>query len=244
MLFRRACGVAANTPSAQALWGILMSKHQAQTHRLDTERIFLVPVMVLLLLISVGDVWNRWHSGDFSEASAGLTAAHRVLRICFYVLMVTLLLIRRPSKAATGSRRATWAAYVGTFTPFLLLPNGDAAVASRELTAISIVVITLGLAFSVYSLAYLGRDSESFAKARKLVRSGPYRFVRHPLYVGEFVSLAGAVTALLSPYSASVFVFFVMVQAYRATQEERVLKEAFPEYESYMGRAGRFTLLV
>ena len=32
-----------------------------------------------------------------------------------------------------------------------------------------------------------------------------------------------------------------MVQAYRATQEERVLKEAFPEYESYMAQAGRFT---
>ena len=197
--------------------------------------------MVLLLLISVGDLWNRWHSGDFAEASAALTAVHQVLRVCFYVLIVTLLLIRRPSKASTGSRRATWAAYIGTFTPFLLILNGEPSVASDALTATSIVVITLGLGFSVYSLSYLGRSFGVVPKARKLVRTGPYRFVRHPLYVGEFVSFAGAVMAVLSPFSASLFVFFVMVQAYRATQEERVLKEAFPEYESYMAQAGRFT---
>jgi protein-S-isoprenylcysteine O-methyltransferase Ste14 len=197
--------------------------------------------MSLLLLVSVGELWNRWHSGDFSETSSGLTAVHQVLRVCFYVLMVALLLTRRPSRAATGSRRATWAAYLGTFTPFLLLLNGDPAVASRGLTAVSIVVITLGLGFSVYSLTYLGRSFGVVPKARELVRTGPYRFVRHPLYVGEFVSFAGAVMAVLSPYSASLFLFFVMVQAYRATQEERVLREAFPEYESYMAQAGRFT---
>ena len=105
--------------------------------------------MVMLLLISVGDMWSRWHSGDLSGTSAGLTAVHQVLKICFYVLMVTLLLIRRPSKASMGSRRATWAACMGTFTPFLLLLNGEPMVASQGLTATSIVVITLGLGFCV-----------------------------------------------------------------------------------------------
>jgi len=222
------------------LVGDVVSQHETQTHRLDTERLFLVPVLSVLLLASAGDLWNRWHSRDISGTSLTLTAVDQLLRVCFYVLMVSLLLTRRPSKAAAGSRRATWAAYIGTFTPFLLLLNVGPTVGSEQLTAASIVVITAGLGFSVYSLTYLGRSFGVVPRARELVRTGPYRHVRHPLYLGEFVSFAGAVVAVLGPFSVALFLFFVMVQAYRATQEEGVLKEAFAEYESYMAQAGRF----
>ncbi|MFC4785190.1 methyltransferase family protein [Nocardioides sp. MAHUQ-72] len=197
-------------------------------------------MLVLLLLVSVSDLRHQWLSGELRGAS-GLTAVHEVLEVCFYVLLVTLLLVRRPSQAASGSRRASWAAYIGTFTPFLLLLTGDPVATGAPLTAVSVVLMTLGLAFSVYSLAYLGRSFGVVPKARKLVRSGPYRFVRHPLYVGEFITFAGVVIAVLNPYTALVFAFSVLVQTYRAAQEERVLKEAFPEYESYMTQAGRFT---
>ena len=86
-----------------------------------------------------------------------------------------------------------------------------------------------------------GSELRRRAQGQEARAHGALPFVRHPLYVGEFVSFAGAVMAVLSPYSAFLFVFFVMVQAYRATQEERVIKEAFPEYESYMAQAGGFT---
>ncbi|GAB3778610.1 hypothetical protein GCM10027601_03470 [Nocardioides ungokensis] len=216
-----------------------MSNHETQTRGLDTERLVLVPVLSLLLLASVADLWSRSSGTDVSDASSTLTAVDQLLRVCFYVLMVTLLLSRRPSKASAGSRVATWAAYLGTFTPFLLLVNAD-PVRSRELTGASIVVITVGLGFSVYSLTYLGRSFGVVPRARELVRTGPYRYVRHPLYVGEFISFAGAVMAVLSPYGIALFVFFVLVQSFRATQEEGVLKEAFPEYEAYMAESGRF----
>jgi protein-S-isoprenylcysteine O-methyltransferase Ste14 len=217
-----------------------MSQVVKPARRIDTERLFLVPALVMLLLISVVELGSQWSSGAFSEASGALTAVHRVLRILFYVLMVSLLLIRKESRSSAPSRRATVAAYVGTFTPFLLMLNGESALASGALTAVSILVITLGLGFSVYSLGWLGRSFGVVPQARDLVRSGPYRFVRHPLYVGEFVSFAGAVMAVITPFSALVFVFFVFVQTYRATQEEKVLRAVFPEYESYMGQAGRF----
>ncbi len=91
--------------------GVSMSQLQARTRRLDTERLFLVPVLVLLLMICIGDLWDRWPS-DLSEASTSLSVVHKLLRVCFYVLMISLLLTRRPSKASIGSRRAVWAAYV------------------------------------------------------------------------------------------------------------------------------------
>ena len=217
-----------------------MSEVVKTARRIDTERLVLVPAMTMLLLVSVVELGGQWSSGALSETSGALTAVHRVLRILFYVLMVGLLLVRRESRSSAPSRRATVAAYGGTFTPFLLLLNGESAVASGALTAVSIVVITVGLGFSVYSLGWLGRSFGVVPQARELVRSGPYRFVRHPLYVGEFISFAGAVLAVLTPFSAGLFVFFVAIQAYRATQEEKVLRAVFPEYDSYMGQAGRF----
>jgi len=217
-----------------------MSQIVKPARRLDTERLFLVPAIVLLVLLSVAELGDQWSSGAFSDSSGALTAVHRGLRLVFYVLMVSLLLVRKESRSSAPSRRATWAAYAGTFSPFLLIFNGDSAAASKALTGFSIVVITAGLAFSIYSLGWLGRSFGVVPQARELVRSGPYRFVRHPLYVGEFVSFAGAVLAVITPFSALVFVVFVCLQTYRATQEEKVLRAVFPEYESYMGQAGRF----
>lgn len=217
-----------------------MSQIVKPARRLDSERLFLVPAIVLLVLLSVAELGDQWSSGAFSDSSGVLTAVHRGLRLGFYVLMVSLLLVRKESRSSAPSRRATWAAYAGTFSPFLLMFNGESAAASKGLTAISIVVISLGLAFSIYSLGWLGRSFGVVPQARELVRSGPYRFVRHPLYVGEFVSFAGAVLAVITPFSALVFVVFVCLQTYRATQEEKVLRAVFPEYESYMGQAGRF----
>lgn len=220
--------------------GSVMSQIVKPVRRLDTERIILVPALVVLLLLSVAELGDQWSSGTFSDSSGALIAVHRGLRLVFYVLMVTLLLVRRESRSSAPSRRATWAAYAGTFSPFLLILNGESTAASKGLTAISIVVITVGLAFSVYSLGWLGRSFSAVPQARELVCSGPYRFVRHPLYVGEFVSFAGAALAVITPFSALVFVVFAGLQTYRATQEEKVLRAVFPEYQSYMSRAGRF----
>jgi protein-S-isoprenylcysteine O-methyltransferase Ste14 len=61
------------------------------------------------------------------------------------------------------------------------------------------------------------------------------------LYVAELVTFVGSVLTMISPFSTVVLVVFVTIQAYRAMQEEKVLKAAFPEYESYMSQAGRFT---
>ena len=213
-----------------------MSELQKRSQRLDTEMLILVPILSLALWANIA---NLWSSAGISNASGALIGLQRTLTVLFYVLLIVLLLVRKRSRMSTPSWRATCAAYAGTFCPFLLVLNRP-DVESEGLTAISIVVITIGLSFSVYSLARLGRSFGVVPRARELVRSGPYRFVRHPLYVGEIVTFAGAVLGVLTLYSASLLLALVALQAYRAAQEEKVLQEAFPEYTSYMEQAGRF----
>ena len=69
---------------------------------------------------------------------------------------------------------------------------------------------------------------------------GPYRVVRHPVYLGEIVSAVGLLLARPSAVIALIFLAFVGLQCWRALFEERALASAFPEtYPAYAASAGR-----
>jgi len=88
--------------------------------------------------------------------------------------------------------------------------------------------------FSIYSVIILGRCFSVFADARGVVRKGPYRLVRHPLYLGELTTMAGLVIAsqhLLLTLTA--WLALLVIQMVRAHYEERTLASAFDDYASY-----------
>lgn len=101
----------------------------------------------------------------------------------------------------------------------------------------ALVLLVAGSAFSLWSLAHLGRRFGVLADARGLVVSGPYRLVRHPLYLGELVNLLGLVVAAdrwLLPLVS--WLVLLGVQVIRSGYEEKVLTSAFDEYRSYAAR--------
>lgn len=215
-----------------------MSHDKPRTLRLDGERLVLVPILSVLFLGSALQIQGTWSS---QPSPGNLNALHGLLTLVFYTLMIGLLIARKPSRTSGPSRRATVAAYAGTFAPFLLVWGGASSNAGATQTALAVVVAIVGLASSVYALGWLGRSFGVVPQARELVRSGPYRYVRHPLYVAELITFVGALLTDVRPYTLLVLAFFVAVQGYRAHQEEKVLRSVFPEYESYMAQAGRFT---
>ena len=60
---------------------------------------------------------------------------------------------------------------------------------------VSDLLLVAGMAWSVWSLRFLGRNVSVLAQARDVVDRGPYRWVRHPLYTGEIVSSLGVAIA-------------------------------------------------
>jgi protein-S-isoprenylcysteine O-methyltransferase Ste14 len=161
--------------------------------------------------------------------------------VVFLGLVVALFAIRR---RAIEGQRANWVGgVVALFGTFLLnvvayLPIDDTT-STRSLFASSVVVI-VGTLFTIWSLAILGRCFGLFPEVRGLVLRGPYRLVRHPVYLGELISALGLLLAKPHPLVVAVFGVFVVLQYWRTIYEERALAAAYPnDYPAYARRVPR-----
>lgn len=96
-----------------------------------------------------------------------------------------------------------------------------------------------GLGFAVWARVYLGRNwgmPMSLRQGHELVTSGPYAFVRHPIYTGLMLAMIGsAVTEGLLWLILFAFYFAYFLVSSRS--EERMMLAQFPEtYPAYRRR--------
>ena len=73
-------------------------------------------------------------------------------------------------------------------------------------------------------------------RAHRVVSSGPYRYVRHPMYAAFALFTFGTTLMLGSWYGLLGALLLVGMVAWRAVQEERVLREELEGYSDYMTR--------
>ena len=114
--------------------------------------------------------------------------------------------------------------------------GGSLAVHSPVLGAIGAIVFASGIALAIWARVYLGRNwgMPMTQKAEpELVTSGPYRFVRHPIYSGLLAALLG--TALASNLGGLIIVAVLGGYFYySASVEEKNLTATFPNaYPAY-----------
>ncbi|MDF1554749.1 MAG: methyltransferase, partial [Deferrisomatales bacterium] len=75
-----------------------------------------------------------------------------------------------------------------------------------------------------------GRSFSITVEARALVSRGPYRWVRHPVYLGEMATAAAVALWRWSPRNGVLLALFVAVQLLRSRWEEEKLARVFPAY--------------
>jgi protein-S-isoprenylcysteine O-methyltransferase Ste14 len=180
--------------------------------------------MLMLAMIAIA----RHGIRPTSVPPAALTCA-------FYVLIIWCYLRRLPAAATSRSVAGHLAAVAGTLMPFTIpLVRGAAPGAGQDYA--TTVLMLAGTAWELWALRSLGRSMSIIAQAREVVERGPYRWVRHPLYVGEIVSALGLALSAGSLWAFSAWLTFCGLQACRAVCEEKVLLRALPGYRSYRAR--------
>ena len=107
-------------------------------------------------------------------------------------------------------------------------------VAIALLVAGLLVVVWARVTFGVRSL-HVGSNPTRGG----LVTTGPYRFVRHPIYAGVLVILAGVLAGHHDLPAIVAVTVIAVALAVRMVAEERAVARTYPEYASYAQRTKR-----
>ncbi|MGO8671672.1 MAG: methyltransferase family protein [Capsulimonadaceae bacterium] len=104
--------------------------------------------------------------------------------------------------------------------------------------AVGVLLCAAGLAFAIWARVHLGRNwgiPMSVRQEHELVTSGPYAYVRHPIYTGILLAMFGSALAYL-PWLAA-FVLSSVYFVYSALTEEKAMLRQFPDqYPQYQTR--------
>jgi protein-S-isoprenylcysteine O-methyltransferase Ste14 len=73
-------------------------------------------------------------------------------------------------------------------------------------------------------------------RGQTVVSTGPYQYVRHPMYATAIIFLVGTTLLLGSWYGLALVLLLVVAIALRAVQEERTLRAELPGYDVYMAQ--------
>jgi protein-S-isoprenylcysteine O-methyltransferase Ste14 len=73
-------------------------------------------------------------------------------------------------------------------------------------------------------------------RGHSVISTGPYQYVRHPMYAGFLLFMIGTPLFLGSWYGVLLGLAFMLLLARRAVLEERTLRAALPGYADYMAR--------
>ena len=159
--------------------------------------------------------------------------------LIFWVYWLVSAASSKQSVSGGWRTRLTGVTAVGVFVIAGVLRGGGLAVHSVILSVIGALLFACGIALAVWARLHLGRNWGMPMTQRaepELVTSGPYRFVRHPIYSGLPTAVLG--TALVDNLLGLIVVAVLVAYFYYSgTVEERNLTATFPQaYPEYKSR--------
>ena len=208
--------------------------------KFDLGRMIVIPIFAFVMTLHVYNLYQDLKTLFPTSWPKRIDFSHHLILLIFYGLIILLYFLRSPARSTSKSWVANAVAVATTFLPFLIPFLEGSTPSNRTVVFLANLIILVGVGLAVYSLNSLGRNLSIIPQARNLVHNGPYRFVRHPLYLSEGISLFGVVLANISATKIFILLTILLCQVYRAIQEERLLAGHFPEYRGYQSRTSRF----
>jgi protein-S-isoprenylcysteine O-methyltransferase Ste14 len=208
--------------------------------------VLLLAISALIFLVAgTLTYWQAWtFLGVYFAASLGITV--------YLMKYDPALLARRMSGGPRAETEATQKIIMSLtslgFVGLLLIPaldrrfawshmSPEAALVGDALFAAGFVIVFLVFKENTYSLATI-----ELAPEQKVISSGPYALIRHPMYFGGLIMLAGIPVTLGSWWGLLVFLVLTPALIWRLIDEEKFLARNLPGYLEYQNKV-RYRLL-
>ncbi|MDD1699790.1 MAG: isoprenylcysteine carboxylmethyltransferase family protein [Methanoregula sp.] len=192
-------------------------------------------VLGLILFVPAGtlDYWEAW--------------VYCAALLIPFVFVVTYLLLKDPELLArrirlrekeSAQKRIIGASSLILFISFLI-PGLDHRFGWSDVPA-GVVLAANALVILGYAFVFLVFKENSYAsrvveveQSQKVISTGPYTLVRHPMYLGTGIMFLATPVALGSYWALPVFLTLPIVLVYRIMNEEEVLLRELPGYREY-----------
>lgn len=201
-----------------------------------------------VVLFGCAGTWQYWQAWVFLIVFVGGSA------------LITLDLMRRdpallerrmrggPTAEKETTQRVIMLFASAGFVALLVVPALDARYGWSSVSIPTVLIGDLLVAIGFYFIALVYRTN-TFTSAtvevvagQKVVTTGPYAIVRHPMYASALLYLAGMPLALGSWWGFAALAAFVPFLIWRLADEERLLARDLPGYAEYQSRV-RYRLI-
>lgn len=159
----------------------------------------------------------------------------------FYWVVSAQFVLKQKKKEGLARIQHTIPTFIGFLCIFHVLSEEvwlGQAIGSVPVKWAGVALVAAGHLFSVWARIHIGKywsGTVALKEGHKLVTTGPYALVRHPIYTGLLTSVLGS--AIAAGTGEALIGFAVMIPAYvrKWRREERLMEGEFgQEYRDYM----------
>ncbi|HUO50150.1 MAG TPA: isoprenylcysteine carboxylmethyltransferase family protein [Candidatus Paceibacterota bacterium] len=211
------------------------------------QTVFGFAFFVAIIFLSAG-TWNYWQGWAYIAVFFACGIGFTVYLFLYDVPLLERRMNAGPWKEEGWSQKIIVSLIILSFFVFMVLPVLDYRHGLSPVPAWTSILGDLIIVLSFLFIFWVLRVN-SFAAAniavesdQKVISSGPYAYVRHPMYAGAMWLFVGMPLALGSWWTIALIVPVFAVLMWRLLDEEKVLRRDLPGYIEYTQKV-RFRLV-
>ena len=197
-------------------------------------------LIALALFLSAGSI-HYWQAWVF--LGIGLVSC---LPLMLYIATDPILLESRTRAGPTSEQRPIQKIIVWTLLPVwiaaFIVPGLDSRLGWSNvppwlcLVGDMLILVSMWIVYRVFKENSFGSATVEIGKDQRVISTGPYAVVRHPMYTGASLYFAASALALGSYWALVPAILMLLGFVWRLFDEERFLAQNLPSYTAYCAK--------